>query len=208
MFRQYASNASRWMSPDPYIGSMDLGDPQSLNRYSYAANSPLRYTDPLGLRPCNGSPADSDGPCDLTGGGIIQDIIGLFSWFHHPKLKESHTPRLGVRQVQSTITQTGDYTFLMTTVMQNPIQPSGYTFQVGLSAGGIAAPIAISSFAGFIIDSNLNSADITAMVSEAASGRAQKWGFKLAIRIPPMSAALADPSMILMFLEGCSVEGP
>lgn len=68
-FRQYSHQEGRWMSPDPYDGSMDLGNPQSLNRYSYAANSPLVYTDPLGLRICNGSPADSDGPCTVAGGG-------------------------------------------------------------------------------------------------------------------------------------------
>ena len=48
-FRQYSSSTGRWMSPDPYDGSMDLGNPQSLNRYNYAGNNPLRYTDPTGL---------------------------------------------------------------------------------------------------------------------------------------------------------------
>ena len=35
-FRQYSSAQGRWMSPDPYDGSYDLTNPQSLNRYSYA----------------------------------------------------------------------------------------------------------------------------------------------------------------------------
>ncbi len=51
MFRQYSSSVGRWMSPDPYNGSMDLGNPQTLNRYSYVSNSPLRYTDSSGLDP-------------------------------------------------------------------------------------------------------------------------------------------------------------
>jgi len=49
MFRQYSSTTGRWMSPDPYGGSMDLGNPQSLNRYSYVGNSPLVMTDPSSL---------------------------------------------------------------------------------------------------------------------------------------------------------------
>jgi RHS repeat-associated protein len=47
-FRQYASVTGRWMSPDPYNGSMDPSNPQSFNRYSYVLNSPLLYTDPTG----------------------------------------------------------------------------------------------------------------------------------------------------------------
>lgn len=34
-FRQYSSTQGRWMSPDPYNGSYDFGNPQSFNRYSY-----------------------------------------------------------------------------------------------------------------------------------------------------------------------------
>jgi hypothetical protein len=37
------------MSPDPYLGSINLFDPQSLNRYSYVGNSPLGGIDPSGL---------------------------------------------------------------------------------------------------------------------------------------------------------------
>jgi hypothetical protein len=37
------------MSMDPYAGSYDLSNPQSLNRYSYALNQPLSTTDQTGL---------------------------------------------------------------------------------------------------------------------------------------------------------------
>lgn len=50
-FRQYSSTMGRWMSPDPYDGSMDLSNPQSFNRYSYVGNTPLSLTDPSGLNP-------------------------------------------------------------------------------------------------------------------------------------------------------------
>ncbi|MEO8727028.1 MAG: RHS repeat-associated core domain-containing protein [Acidobacteriaceae bacterium] len=48
-FRQLNALAARWMSPDPYAGSADITNPQSLNRYAYVLNSPLTATDPLGL---------------------------------------------------------------------------------------------------------------------------------------------------------------
>ena len=48
-FRSLNSTMGRWMSPDPYLGSMDITNPQSLNRYSYVGNSPLKFIDPSGL---------------------------------------------------------------------------------------------------------------------------------------------------------------
>jgi RHS repeat-associated protein len=48
-FRKYDSFAGRWTSPDPYGGSMTVGNPQSFNRYSYVQNDPLNLVDPSGL---------------------------------------------------------------------------------------------------------------------------------------------------------------
>jgi hypothetical protein len=39
----------RFMSPDPYMGSIDITNPQSLNRYAYVLNNPLTNVDPTGL---------------------------------------------------------------------------------------------------------------------------------------------------------------
>jgi len=50
-FRQYGSVMGRWMSPDPYMGSYDVNNPQSMNRYSYVLNNPLVYVDPDGTSP-------------------------------------------------------------------------------------------------------------------------------------------------------------
>jgi RHS repeat-associated protein len=50
-FRQLSSTHGRWLTPDPYMGSMDLTNPQSLNRYAYVMNDPMDLTDPLGLDP-------------------------------------------------------------------------------------------------------------------------------------------------------------
>lgn len=40
----------RWLSPDPLFGKLIA--PQTLNRYTYVLNNPLRYIDPLGLLHC------------------------------------------------------------------------------------------------------------------------------------------------------------
>lgn len=48
-FRKNENLAGRWTSPDPYNGSMRLGDPQSFNRYSYVNSQPTNFVDPSGL---------------------------------------------------------------------------------------------------------------------------------------------------------------
>lgn len=50
MYRRYNPVQGRWISPDPAgMAAVDLTNPQTWNRYSYAANNPLKFTDPLGL---------------------------------------------------------------------------------------------------------------------------------------------------------------
>ena len=61
----------RWPSPDPAgVSSMHLADPQTLNRYAYVRNSPLRIVDPVGLdgldyydcemNPCSDEPTPNE----------------------------------------------------------------------------------------------------------------------------------------------------
>lgn len=47
--RYYNSKHGRFTSVDPLTASATIKDPQSFNRYSYALNSPYKFTDPLGL---------------------------------------------------------------------------------------------------------------------------------------------------------------
>ena len=44
--RYYDHYIARWTQPDTIVPQP--GNPQSLNRYTYALNNPLRYTDPTG----------------------------------------------------------------------------------------------------------------------------------------------------------------
>lgn len=48
-WRKYESLSGRWLSPDPYQGSMTTADPQSFNRYSYVENDSVNFVDPTGL---------------------------------------------------------------------------------------------------------------------------------------------------------------
>jgi len=71
MFRRYNRWHSRFDQPDPADDSYYPTDPQSLNRYTYAANDPVSFVDPTGLMPgdsCmtgNGQPGieGNDGRC-------------------------------------------------------------------------------------------------------------------------------------------------
>ena len=49
MNRYYSSIIGRFMSPDPYSGSINLEDPGSFNRYTYVENDPVNSNDPTGL---------------------------------------------------------------------------------------------------------------------------------------------------------------
>lgn len=50
--RYFASKHGRFTSVDPLTASANMRNPQTFNRYSYALNSPYKFTDPLGLSPC------------------------------------------------------------------------------------------------------------------------------------------------------------
>ncbi len=47
--RYFSSAQGRFTAIDPLLASGSPGGPQSWNRYSYALNNPLRYTDPTGM---------------------------------------------------------------------------------------------------------------------------------------------------------------
>jgi RHS repeat-associated protein len=53
--RYFAGKHGRFTSVDPLTSSADTKNPQTLNRYTYALNSPYEFTDPLGLSPCGNS---------------------------------------------------------------------------------------------------------------------------------------------------------
>jgi RHS repeat-associated protein len=67
--RYDASSFGRFMSPDP-VGGKRL-DPQTLNRYSYAHNSPMTLTDPTGLYTC----LDDNNQCNTKNDRNLHDAL-------------------------------------------------------------------------------------------------------------------------------------
>ena len=76
-FRQYSSAQGRWLSPDPYYGSYDLSNPQSMNRYAYALNNPLSLIDPTGLD-CIYANNEDGSPNIVYGDCLSEDDDGVY----------------------------------------------------------------------------------------------------------------------------------
>ena len=68
--RFYSPKLGRFLSADTIVSSAT--NPQSLNRYSYVLENPLRYTDPTGHKEC--AETDSHGSC-LTGTQALTNYI-------------------------------------------------------------------------------------------------------------------------------------
>jgi len=89
-FRQFSPQQGRWQSPDPYPGSYNWADPQSLNRYAYVNGRPMTLTDPSGQSAASigcgsaiaqeGANIPNDALCIflLAGGAWLDDH--LFGW--------------------------------------------------------------------------------------------------------------------------------
>jgi RHS repeat-associated protein len=69
--RYYDATLGRFVSADTLVAYP--GDPQDLNRYSYARNNPLRYTDPSG-----------HGWFSDTFGGTLGSVIRVVGWVANP----------------------------------------------------------------------------------------------------------------------------
>ena len=67
LYREYHSAQGRWISPDPAGSSaVNMGNPQTWNRYAYTGNNPLSLVDSFGLEPTEGCPPSI---ADCGGGG-------------------------------------------------------------------------------------------------------------------------------------------
>lgn len=76
--RYLSGQFGRFLRPDPSDGSMEIADPQSMNRYAYVRNNPVNLSDPFGLDDggggcdfdCGGGDGGCDFGCGNDGGGI------------------------------------------------------------------------------------------------------------------------------------------
>lgn len=99
-FRDYSAAMGRWMTPDPYDGSFDWSDPQSLNRYAYVGGNVLNESDPSGLEgagfcgiggSAEGSILGASAPY-IAAAGCALDLL-LHFWPHHVPFTGSTKPR-------------------------------------------------------------------------------------------------------------------
>ena len=80
--RDYSPGLGKWTSPDPYVGSYDLADPQSFNRYAYVRNNPLGAVDPSGFEEYVPTGGTADGGSD--GGALpTASCSGPFCYLRH-----------------------------------------------------------------------------------------------------------------------------
>jgi len=81
--RELNPSQGRWISPDPAgLGAVDLGNPQTWNRYAYVTNNPTSYRDPLGLvRTPNASDyfGGGGGGFNCTQDGVDQSCASVYS---------------------------------------------------------------------------------------------------------------------------------
>jgi RHS repeat-associated protein len=89
--RYYSATWGRFSSPDPYVMSGGLTNPQGWNRYSYVANDPVNFHDPAGLQaqapyppgfcPAQYSYAQCGGDALFWGGpGVASEFGGGYAW--------------------------------------------------------------------------------------------------------------------------------
>jgi RHS repeat-associated protein len=82
--REYAKPQGRWLTPDPSgLAAVDPSDPQTWNRYAYASNNPLTFSDRSGLDDdacdiifCGDDGGGGGGGADDGGGGEGGNVGG------------------------------------------------------------------------------------------------------------------------------------
>jgi RHS repeat-associated protein len=77
--RYYSATWGRFSSPDPYVMSGGLTNPQGWNRYSYVANDPVNFHDPSGLVACGSSFSTTPGGWSMT----VYDCVSWWSRLSH-----------------------------------------------------------------------------------------------------------------------------
>jgi len=85
--RYYNPQLGRFISADSIVPN--LGNPQDLNRYSYVANNPLKFTDPAGHRPeCGSYIGECSSDTYYRGFSVLDDRPEVRAY-----LKESMAPK-------------------------------------------------------------------------------------------------------------------
>lgn len=186
--REY-SNEGRWSSPDPAgIGAFHLTDPQSLNRYVYARNTPLSMIDPTGLKPCEDGEGD-DGlvSCEDSDPAVevIVNVVPYSDWYANNVaiVTPDDSPALETTDIwggDSLASEMAGNTQIAATLNSASDWITAGTVYTGATWGGIFGAFGIGGAAaeeeaargmgqlGGIFDSTTNAAGGTVWTSEGA----------------------------------------
>jgi RHS repeat-associated protein len=152
--RQYAAWMGRWTAPDPYNGSYDLNNPQSLNRYAYVNNNPLGFVDPSGKDPfltvtviCGGfsgacagagfalGPVGAAVVAAVAVAGELASLGYELGWWGGPSFQGSLQPRPSVPQTPSAPSNTGLFSCAANFANQYSIAGGLNSLGIGNSGG-------------------------------------------------------------------------
>jgi RHS repeat-associated protein len=84
--RYYSSALGRFITPDPYPGSIILGNPETWNRYAYVVNNPINFSDPHGLS--LSTPLGQNAP-NVTVSISLPNAIGNLQFLQNPGCQEA-----------------------------------------------------------------------------------------------------------------------
>jgi RHS repeat-associated protein len=118
MFRRYNRWWATFDQPDPWNGSYELADPQTLNRYAYVQNDSINLVDPTGLGTCRDSQGntfpcsdederwqrETNAPSTAT---RIFTLDSLFGSYYLPAWMSGHSPMV-IGLIATPNTLTGD----------------------------------------------------------------------------------------------------
>ncbi len=144
--RWYDSYLNRWIQPDTIVP--DPYNPQSLNRYSYVLNNPLRYTDPTGhAQACadgdeGGGCGHAATPAQVLATVFDSHLMDLYLWSYmrtHPSYDPASDPAL---EDDASRFLAANAQFQ---VLNSPLRPTDPTIDIKplLAAGGTLASFAV-----------------------------------------------------------------
>jgi len=160
--RRYSPYLGRFISPDSIIPNP--GNPQDLNRYSYARNNPLKYTDPSGHIP-------------------IVDWIKtawkiMFFVGEHTEITRGMKPEPEVSPQRQEIARTASAVAVSADTVATSFSTMGSALEIGsaLVAGGSGAAVGLKSYYEVVnpIENGASAVGLVATcVSDFAAGNSQ-----------------------------------
>jgi RHS repeat-associated protein len=190
--RYYNNAHGRFTSVDPLTASATIKNPQTFNRYSYALNSPYKFSDPLGLVSVTSGVADPEVNPDAAAQQQTTTTTSYsFTITHYQNNKDSGTiaEQVKVTIVETSVTTAQKYgTVTVTTATATAVQVGGANnlSQDRLDNIGNAAAQIVESSSGGGVDKAV-ALGIGAEESLLGGGSASGQNSKYPQKAPPIN---------------------